>query len=54
MQYYFAPMEGVIGPIYRTTFHRCFTPLDRYYTPFLSPTQDRRLTARQWSEIDPE
>lgn len=54
MQYYFAPMEGVTGPIYRSTFHRCFTPLDRYYTPFLSPTQDRRLTARQWSEIDPE
>ncbi len=54
MQYYFAPMEGVTGSIYRSTFHRCFTPLDRYYTPFLSPTQDRRLTARQWSEIDPE
>ena len=53
MQYYFAPMEGVTGAIYRSTFHRCFTPLDRYYTPFLSPTQDRRLTARQWSEIDP-
>ena len=53
MQYYFAPMEGITGPIYRTTFHRFFTPLDRYYTPFLSPTQDRRLTARQWSEIDP-
>lgn len=54
MQYYFAPMEGITGSIYRRTFHHCFTPLDRYYTPFLSPTQDRRLTARQWSEVDPE
>ncbi len=54
MNYYFAPMEGITGAIFRSTFHQCFSPTDRYYTPFLSPTQDRRITARQWREIDPE
>ncbi len=54
MQYDLAPMEGVTGSIYRKTFHECFLPFDRYYTPFISPTSDRRITARQWLEIDPE
>lgn len=47
-------MEGVTGPTYRRTFHEFFTPCDKYYTPFLSPTSDHRFTARQWKEIDPE
>lgn len=53
MKYYLAPMEGVTGPIYRRTVHEFFGPYDRYYTPFLSPTGDRRMTAKQWNEIDP-
>ena len=47
MKYYLAPMEGVTDSIYRSVCHRMFTPFDRYYTPFLTPTADRLLTARQ-------
>ncbi len=54
MRYYLAPMEGVTDSIYRSIHRRIFVPFDRYYTPFLSPTQDRRITARQMRELDPE
>ena len=54
MKYYLAPMEGVTDSIYRSVHSRIFAPFDRYYTPFLSPTQDRRVTARQLRELDPE
>ena len=53
MQYYLAPMEGVTDSIYRGVHSRMFVPFDRYYTPFLSPTQDRQITARQLRELDP-
>ena len=36
---YMAPMEGVTGYIYRRAYHRCFYPLDRYFTPFIAPKQ---------------
>ncbi len=53
MRYELAPLEGVTGTIFRRSFHECFIPCDRYYAPFLTPTQDRLITARMWSEIDP-
>lgn len=52
MRYALAPMEGVTDSIYRSM--HVFPPLDRYYTPFLTPTQDRLITARQQRELDPE
>lgn len=45
-------MEGVTSSIYRQTIFRFFSPYDRYYTPFLSPTADHRLTNRHLAEID--
>lgn len=54
MEYYFAPMEGVTGAIYRTVHHRLFPQVDRYYMPFLSPTQDHVFTPRELRNILPE
>ena len=53
LRYSLAPMEGVTDSVYRQIVHRTFTPFDRYYTPFLTPTRERLITARQWREIDP-
>lgn len=39
MLLYMAPMEGVTGYIYRQAYHRCFYPMDRYFTPFIAPKQ---------------
>ncbi|MBR4132602.1 MAG: hypothetical protein IKT99_06450, partial [Oscillospiraceae bacterium] len=54
MKYYLAPMEGVTDSIYRSVCHRMFTPFDRYYTPFFSPTVHRSLTPRERKELAPQ
>ena len=53
MRYYCAPLEGLTDSIYREVHHRHFPGIDRYYTPFLSPTVHRSLTAREQKEIPP-
>ena len=54
LQFSLAPMEGVTDSIYRQVCHRMFTPFDRYYMPFISPTAERLITTRQRRELDPE
>ena len=44
---YFAPMEGVTDSVYRRVHHAHFTGIDRYYIPFISPTQNLVLTPRE-------
>ena len=51
MQYYFAPLEGLTDSIYRKLHRKHFPGLDRYYTPFLSPTAHRALTNKEKREI---
>ena len=51
MRYYFAPLEGLTDSIYRRLHHTFFGGVDRYYTPFLSPTVHRALTAREQREL---
>lgn len=53
MRYYFAPLEGLTDSIYRKIHHQYFPGLDRYYTPFLSPTTHRALTGKEKREIPP-
>ena len=51
MRYYFAPMEGITDSIYRSLHHAHFGGVDRYYMPFLSPTQHRALTPKEAREL---
>ena len=53
MQHYFAPMEGLTDSIYRKVHHKHYPGIDRYYTPFLSPTMHRALTNKEKKEIPP-
>ncbi len=53
MRYYFAPLEGLTDSIYRRIHHECFPGVDRYYTPFFSPTVHRSLTNREARELPP-
>ena len=53
MKYYLAPMEGLTDSVYRTLHHEYFGGIDRYYTPFFSPTEVHRLTPRELRELDP-
>ena len=54
MRYYAAPMEGVTGAMWRRTHQKYFPGADRYYTPFLTPTQAHKLTPREKRELLPE
>ena len=51
MRYYFAPMEGLTDSVYRRLHHKYFGGVDRYYMPFISPTVNRELTAREAREV---
>lgn len=51
MRYYFAPMEGITDSVYRRLHSKHFPGVDRYYMPFLSPTQHRTLTHREEREL---
>ena len=54
MKYYFAPMEGITDMVYRCAHHRHYPGIDRYYTPFVSPTQNHLFTPRELRELSPE
>ncbi|MDO4266916.1 MAG: tRNA-dihydrouridine synthase family protein [Eubacteriales bacterium] len=54
MEYYFAPMEGITGYVFRNAHHRHFNGISRYYTPFIAPGQTRRLTGRELEDVRPE
>ncbi len=54
MRYYFAPMEGVTGAVYRRTHHEYFPGADKYFMPFITPTAQPRLTPRQKRDVLPE
>ncbi|MBQ8797902.1 MAG: tRNA-dihydrouridine synthase family protein [Oscillospiraceae bacterium] len=51
MQYYFAPLEGLTDSIYRQLHHKYFPGIDRYYTPFFSPTIHRSFTQKERREL---
>ena len=36
MKYLFAPLEGITGSIFRTTYDEFFGGIDAYYTPFVT------------------
>lgn len=53
MRYYFAPLEGLTDAAFRRIHHKYFPGVDRYYTPFFSPTVHRALTPREARELPP-
>lgn len=54
MKYYFAPLEGVTRSDFRRLHHKYFPGADKYFMPFISPTQDHLFTPRDMDEIAPE
>ena len=53
MNYYFAPLEGITGLSYRRMHHKYFGGVDKYYMPFLSPTQTHCLSKKEQRELPP-
>lgn len=49
----FAPMEGITDDLFRTLHCKYFSGVDRYFAPFLSPTE-QGLTKRERAQVLPE
>lgn len=54
MKHYFAPLEGVTGYIYRNAHHKYFKGADQYFTPFIVPTQTKKLAPKELRDVLPE
>ena len=54
MNFYFAPMEGITGYVYRNVHHALFRDIDKYFSPFIGANQSERFTTRELNDILPE
>lgn len=54
MKYYFAPMEGITGHIYRNAYEKFFHNIDKYFTPFIIPNESKRLNTKELIDVLPE
>lgn len=54
MKYYLAPMEGITGYTYRTSYEKYFNNIDKYFTPFIVTNQSRSLKTKELRDVLPE
>lgn len=54
MKFYFAPLEGLTGYVYRNAHHAFFDHVDKYFSPFIVANQSDRFTTRELNDILPE
>lgn len=54
MRFYFAPLEGITGYIYRSAHHAFFGKVDKYFSPFITTNQDGAFKNRDINDILPE
>lgn len=54
MNYYLAPLEGITGFIYRTTYEKYFGGISKYFSPFITTNQHFAFQNRDKRDILPE
>jgi tRNA-dihydrouridine synthase len=54
MKFYYAPMEGLTGYVYRNAHHSFFNNVDKYFSPFIVPQQNESFKTRDMNDIRPE
>ena len=54
MKYLFAPLEGITGSIFRTTYDDFFGGIDAYYTPFVTTRDGGIMKNKEKKDILPE
>lgn len=54
MRVYFAPLEGITGYIFRNAYNEIYGHIDKYFAPFISPSENCPLTPRERKDITPE
>ena len=54
MKIYFAPLEGITGYIFRNTYNKIYGSVDKFFSPFVAPSESCPLTPRERKDIAPE
>ncbi len=54
MQFYFAPMEGITGYIYRNAHAAFFPHIDKYFSPFIVANQHDGFRSKEMNDVIPE
>lgn len=54
MEFYFAPMEGITGYIYRNAHAACFGGMEKYFTPFIAPGEKSGLSSKERNDVLPQ
>ena len=54
MKYYFAPLEGISGCLYRNLHHQFFDGVDAYFAPFISTSHSTDKRKKEMRDILPE
>lgn len=54
MDFYFAPMEGITGYLFRNVHHTFFDQVDKYFAPFIFANQHDGLKGKDVKDILPE
>lgn len=54
MKYYFAPLEGITGYLYRNTHHRFFPEVDAYFAPFIAASSSTDKKRKELRDVMPE
>lgn len=54
MNYYYAPLEGITGNLYRNTHHDFFDGVDAYFAPFISTSHSTDKRRKEMRDILPE
>lgn len=54
MKIYLAPMEGLTGYIYRNAYNEIYGSADKYFAPFISPSEKYSMTPKEKKDLLPE
>ena len=54
MKIYFAPLEGITRYIFRNAYEKYYGGIEKYFAPFISPTDNCFLTPKNVRELCPE
>jgi len=54
MKIYFAPLEGITNHIFRNAYNEIYGHIDKYFAPFISPSEKAPMTPRERKDVAPE
>lgn len=54
MNFYFAPLEGITGYIYRNNYEKYFGGINKYFTPFIAPDSNCFLSNKEKRDVLPD